>query len=414
MEKEKTDESGSDQILFSMDISAKKKFHELMLSYTYLDAVRSLAAGVTHNYNNIFGGLIGQFAILRSKDLPAEEKDAALGLINDLLQRGTRISSILSPFIKKKVDAACDVAPVVMVHEVAELLGLLSSSHRIIPGGESNLPFIHCAPRRLLLMLFSLGRNAIEAMPEGGTVEISACSGDDRFDPLPSVVFSVNDHGTGIAEEYREHIFTPFFSTKQSGEYQEAGLSLHEVRDYVLQQHGTVEFDTAVDRGSAFRLILPAIPPRRPRKVGDIDHELARPVQAEEEADQGAGSPQVILVVEDEQAIRTMITSRLQNAEHIVFSVQNGQEAIEEYFELHDTITTVIMDAGLPDMTGQQCVRRLMEIDPDLTVLYMSGGHLEGDELYPPGAPLLLKPFTAIDLHKAIGNASKRDSTELS
>ncbi len=413
MKKEKFEESTPERFLFDKDILTEKNFHELLLSHSYLDAVRSLAAGVTHNYNNIFGGLIGQFAILRRGDLSAEEREAAQVLIDGLLQRGAWLSSGLS-FIRKKKDIVGSVAPAAVVHEVAELLGLLSSSHRIIPTAEPHLPSIRCAPQDLLLALFYLGRHAIEAMPEGGTVDISVRSGDERFDPLPSVVFAVKDHGRGIAEKDRERIFEPSFPSHQFGNAQEIDLGLYLVKNYALGQHGVIELDAEVDRGSVFRLILPAVPPSRSGEIDCFGKDLAQPAPEQEDSGPEIGGPQVILVVEDEEAMRLLITRLLQNTGNIVFSVQDGREAIEEYSDLHETISTVIMDAGLPDMTGQKCVRRLMEIDPNLTVLYMSGNLLEGHELYPANASLLLKPFNENDLHRAIGNARKRNSTQLS
>ncbi len=414
MKNEKSETSIPDRLLLDKEICTEKNFHELLLGHSYLDAVRSLAAGVTHNYNNIFSGLLGLFAMLRQTDLPIEEKEATFGLIDELLQRGRHISTNFSPFTRKTKEALRAVAPETVLNEASELLSLLSSSHRILTNAETNLPNLHCPPRQLLLALYNLGRNAIEAMPEGGTVEIFAQKGDDRFDPLPAVVFSIIDHGRGIAEEFRDRIFRPFFSTQQSGGNQEIGLGLYVAKDFAIQQQGMLEFDTVMGRGSIFRLILPAVPQLQgPEKEGhDGDH--CSMVLREEESCEEVENPEVILVVGDEEALMSTVTRELQVAGHIVFSVPTGQEAIEEYTELHDTISTVIMDAGLSDMTGPYCVRRLMEIDPEMKVLYTSSRDLEGDELYPPYASLLLKPFSKKDLYKAVGNASKRNSTELS
>lgn len=413
MKKEKPGVSTPEDLFSDKDILQEKNFPDLLLRHCYLDAVRGLAAGVIHNCNNIFGGLIGQFALLQREDLNAEEREAALGLIDELLQRGTGISARLSPFVKKKMDPVAKVAPAIMVQEVAGLLGLLSSSHRIVTAVDSQLPHLRCAPRRLLLALFHLGRNAIEAMPEGGTVDIEVERGDDRFDPLPSVVFSVSDHGRGIAEEEGNRLFEPFPLSLQFQGPQGKGLGFYAVRHFVLSQQGAIEYEAAVDRGSTFRLILPAVSPRS-KEAEDAARDPAQPESAEEDTIPETGGPQVILVVEDDAAMRLLATRFLQKNNHIVFSVQDGREAIEEYSGLHDTITMVIMDAGLPDMTGQQCVRRLLAVDPELTVLYVSGDLLEDGKLYPADASLLLKPFNENELHRAIGNARKRKNTDLS
>ena len=118
--------------------------------------------------------------------------------------------------------------------------------------------------------------------------------------------------------------------------------------------------------------------------------------------------PEVILLVEDEPAMRFLMTSYLQRAGHIVFSVETSQEAIEEYGQLHDTITVIIMDVGLPDASGPQCVSRLLEIDPDVAVVYVSGLLFEEDQLVPPASPLLMKPFTSCQLEEAVRNAIKK------
>lgn len=374
---------------------------ELLLTCLKLDAVRSLTAGAAHNYNNIFGGLLGQFALIMRGDLNGEERQTASRLIDELLQRGIWISTKLSQFSRKSSDSINDVSPGVVLRDVVKILGMLSSSHRVIDRIEEDLPELQCIQHELLLVLFYLGRYAIAAMPDGGTVVFSARLGADSGNPAPSVIFDIGYQGERIPEEQRQLFFDPAHARMNLEENRSGAPSLFLVKHFVDKHGGTITFWDDPKTGNTFTVSLPGAQRKEEENAlaeKNLPTEIA-PVKSE---------PEVILLVEDEEAMRFLITSSLQRAGHIVFSVETGQEAIEEYAQLHDTITVIVMDVGLTDTTGPQCARRLLEIDPVVAVIYVSGVLLDEDQLYPAASSLLLKPFLPSQLEDAIRNVNKK------
>jgi CheY-like chemotaxis protein len=242
--------------------------------------------------------------------------------------------------------------------------------------------------------------NARDAMPQGGTLSITA---ENRNLPAraplayadartgPHVVISVTDTGTGIPPEILEKIFDPFFTTKDLG--QGTGLGLSTALGIVQSHRGTINVYSEVRRGTTFTIYLPA-QEKGPALAG---------AAAEQRAPRGAG--QLVLVVDDEKPILHMVSVILDSAGYKCLKATNGPEAIELYRSRRKEVRAVLLDMMMPGMDGMTVLRRLLEMEPDLCVIAASGlrGHGRMHEMLAAGAKAFLqKPYSDEQLLDAL------------
>jgi two-component system cell cycle sensor histidine kinase/response regulator CckA len=199
-------------------------------------------------------------------------------------------------------------------------------------------------------------------------------------------VLEVTDTGTGIAPEVLERIWTPFFTTKGIGKG--TGLGLSTVRGIVLSHHGFVELDTKVGRGTTFRVFLP-----------DVESESPRP-KSVSPFDIPEGHDELILVADDDKAVRDMVAEILGNHGYRVLICADGVEALTLINNRPGGISIVITDADMPRLHGVALARAVRQMRPDIRLLVMSG--LSPNEANAPDLPViqklahafLNKPFT--------------------
>jgi CheY-like chemotaxis protein len=254
-------------------------------------------------------------------------------------------------------------------------------------------------PTQIHQVLLNLCVNARDAMPNGGTLSISATN--HRFTaeqagtfpgarPGAWIVIEVTDTGTGIAPGVLAHIWEPFYTTKGPGKG--TGLGLYTVRAIVTSHHGHVELDTFSGRGTTFRVFLPA-----------VESESCEAV-AMSAVDVPTGQSELILVVDDDRAVRELIVTILEKHGFRVLGASNGVEAVT-HFTAHATeIVLVITDVEMPLFSGTVLARVLLQLRPDLRLLAISGrssNSQDGTEVHAAEQLMhafLLKPFTPEDL----------------
>jgi CheY-like chemotaxis protein len=249
-------------------------------------------------------------------------------------------------------------------------------------------------------VLMNLCVNARDAMPEGGTLTAGAKNvslGEDatRIDPRakpgPYVEISVADTGQGIAPEVFNRIFDPFFTTKALGKG--SGLGLSTLLAIVKSHDGFVQVDTKLGKGSIFRVFLPAT----------TDASILS--QASSTRFQTDGIGELILIVDDEAAIRATLRRLLERHHYRVLLASNGQEAFD-LFRLHrDEIRLVITDLMMPVMDGIELVRSLKALAPDIKVVAASGLDVEANRALLSAlgvTDLLVKPLGAETLLNAV------------
>jgi CheY-like chemotaxis protein len=257
-------------------------------------------------------------------------------------------------------------------------------------------------------VLMNLCQNASDAMPHGGAItirvapyalepSIAAVAGTSH------VLLSVSDTGTGMNEEVRSRLFEPFFTTKSS--QRGTGLGLANVYAIVQQCHGTIDVTSELGAGSCFRIVLPRTPaaeqPSAPlRFLSEV-----RPAPA-------ANSSKTVLVVDDDDAVRRMVVRTLELGGYRVLSAPSGEAALRVANGHEGLFHLVVTDMHMPGMDGSQLGRVLLERDPRIKLLFLSGDaedELEESGLLSRDAAFLHKPFLPDVLLTHVREALKDD-----
>jgi CheY-like chemotaxis protein len=252
---------------------------------------------------------------------------------------------------------------------------------------------ISADPTQLEQVLMNLALNARDAMPAGGTIRLGTrnLAGPPR-EPAAQVMLTFEDTGIGMPEETRARVFEPFFTTKEVG--RGSGLGLPVVFGIVQQSGGRIELESEPGKGATFRIYFPR-----------TDAPLAargEPAPANASAPRGTGT---VLVVEDEERIRTLACAALESAGYRVLRADGSRSALFLSENLRDRIDLLVTDVVLPEIGGRELAGHLRAKRPDLKVLFVSG--YTDDVLLRKGirraeAHFLPKPFTAAALARKV------------
>ena len=344
-----------------------------------MEAIGRLAAGVAHDFNNLLTPIIGytQIAMMQLAE-NTRTHDALRGAFDAALRAAELTAQLLTigrghPPAPKPVDLA-DV-----------VRGMERILRRVVPENVSLSYEGVCSDALVLAdtgqleqVLLNLVINACDAMPDGGRLEIGTERSED------TVLAWVHDTGSGIEPEVLQRLFEPFFSTKGN---HGTGLGLATAHAIVRESGGTIEVLSEPGNGSRFIVKLPA-----------CHAPLAEEPAPKEVAPTGAPDA-TILVVEDEQVVRTLVANLLTEAGYRVLEARSGEEAFALTEGAVRSIDLVVSDVVMPGLSGPQVIARLRERYPELRVLFMSGhamNMLRREDLR--GTRLLRKPFTRAQL----------------
>jgi signal transduction histidine kinase len=353
-----------------------------------MEAVGQLAGGIAHDFNNLLTAILGYCELLTDQIGPDKPVGRDLREVMAAAERAAGLTRQLLAFSRKQVltIAALDLNQVVRNIE-AMLRRLLGEHITIETSLAENLPAVMADGTQLDQVLLNLALNARDAMPQGGRLTISTQDGSpvakgSDVRPGGYVTLTVADTGTGMTPAVQAQIFEPFFTTKERGKG--TGLGLAAVHGIVSQLNGSIEVDSVVDKGSAFRVLLPAtraevlVPPPTVAALSPIGTEN-------------------ILLVEDERGVRAFIKIALQRFGYHVLEADSAEAALALLETLDSPIHLLLTDVVLPKMPGRELAEHVTRAHPEVKVLYMSGyteqmstaeGFLEA------GVQLLEKPFT--------------------
>jgi two-component system cell cycle sensor histidine kinase/response regulator CckA len=261
-------------------------------------------------------------------------------------------------------------------------------------------------------VIINLAVNGRDAMPEGGaltvrtknvTAEEAAQFAYKGMPPAEYVLIEVSDTGTGIAPDIREKIFEPFFTTKEVGKG--TGLGLSTVYGIVKQTGGFVYPESEIGKGSTFRIFVPRHIPREQPETQRADAPaiagaLAAAGEMAQLAQPDLTGRGTILLVEDEEGLRTLNARGLASRGYTVFEAGNGLEAIEKLEEVGGKVDLVVSDVVMPEMDGPTMLNELRKTNPDMKIIFVSGYAEEAFEKNLPagGYEFLAKPFTLREL----------------
>lgn len=363
------------------------RLHDQLLHAQRMEATGTLAAGLAHDMNNVLASITSFAELVRGS---VSDAVAARDLDHIVAQagRGAELTRGLLAFGRRGQYRKQVVGVDSIFAEVAPILSRTlpkSIELRMRPGAADVC--IEGDATQLHQVLINLALNAADAMSGTGTLELESSCVDlphaelARRGLVPGryVTLRVRDTGCGMDEATRRRAFEPFFTTKPRGKG--TGLGLSTVWG-ILQNHGgTVEIESTIGQGSTFTLYLPTT--------------AERPVAAPPVATPAPQAHQTtVLVVDDEEAVRSATARLLQRRGHEVLTAANGEEGLRVYREHHAAIGLVILDMGMPVMNGAQCFRELRTLG-SVPVLIATGYADDADAqaLTADGAVLLEKPF---------------------
>ncbi len=352
-----------------IDITEEKKLHEQLMQAQKMEAVGKLAGGVAHDFNNILTAITGYGYMLRMK---VEEDEVLRRFADQILassERAAQLTQSLLLFSRKQI---MSMKPIDLNSIVRDLKNFLS---RLITKDIEIKIFT--ADDKLTVMgdktqieqvLMNLVTNAIDAMPEGGSIIIE--TGIVRIDkdyikahgygtPGLFVLLSVTDSGAGIDEQTQKRIFEPFFTTKQAG--QGTGLGLSIVYGIIKQHNGYINLYSEVGKGSTFKVYLPL-----------TDAEASAKQILEEPGFMLSGT-ETILIAEDEDTVRHLYKEALEAFGYEVIEAENGEEAIRKFKENSDKIQLLILDVVMPIKNGKEANEEIKKINPHIKTLFTSG-----------------------------------------
>ena len=384
----------------SAEIAERMRAEELLRQAQKMEAVGQLTGGVAHDFNNLLTAVCGGADTLR-RLLPEElgphgdRIRRAVRMIEAGSERAATLTQRLLAFARRQ---ALDSRPLdanKLVAGMSELLrrtlGEAVAIETVLAGG---LWRTMADPNHLESALLNLAVNARDAMPNGGrlTIETANTYLDETYaqqhEEVRSgqyVMIAVSDTGTGMTKATMERVFEPFFTTKEVG--QGTGLGLSQVYGFIKQSDGHIKLYSELDHGTVVKLYLPRL-----IGEGQFDAEVEATVAAT-----NGGSGELVLVVEDDEAVRAYSTEALRELGYRVLAAANGWAGLE-LLARFPAIRLLFTDVGLPGgMTGRQLADKARQQRPDLLVLFTTGyarNAIVHGGILDPGTHLLPKPFT--------------------
>ncbi|HMJ91050.1 MAG TPA: PAS domain S-box protein, partial [Candidatus Acidoferrum sp.] len=400
---------------YAEDVTERLSLEMQLRRSQKMESIGQLAAGLAHDFNNILTIVQGHSGLLLHDRGMDEKARDALEQIHIASERGAGLTRQLLLFSRKQLAQPHITSMNAIVEEVARMLRVLLGEQIALDLQlEETLPAVNADEGMMEQVLMNLAVNSRDAMPRGGRIVISTSlrDVDERYAKRQRdahagefVCLAVRDTGTGMDAETLSHIFEPFFTTKEVGKG--TGLGLATVYGIVKQHHGWIEVDTRVGEGSTFRIYFPATKLPAPEMHHDIGtEELMR------------GS-ETILVVEDEEPLRELVSNILERSGYRVHAASSGGGALEMWRKHRGEIDLLLTDIMMPEgMTGRELSEKILADEPNLKVLYSSGYPMEviGPDVL-NCAHFLQKPYQPAALARAVrqcldGMDTRRRSVE--
>ncbi|MDJ0706611.1 MAG: ATP-binding protein [Leptolyngbyaceae cyanobacterium MO_188.B28] len=377
------------------DITETKQLEAQFLRAQRLESLGALASGIAHDLNNVLTPIMGA-----AKLLPVTLQnidDASARLINNLDSSAKRAGDMVKQILSFARGVDGERSLVQVAHVLAELRRVICSALpknvSIQMNASSELWLVSADATQLHQVFMNLCVNSRDAMPDGGTLTLSAENLwiDEHYARLhpnaqigPYVMVTIADTGIGISPDVMDRIFEPFFTTKDIGKG--TGLGLSTSIGIIKSHDGFIKVYSEEGRGSTFQVYLPALESTQTQEA------------ATSQAPTGDG--EMILVVDDEILIQEITKTALESYNYRVVTAKDGNEAIAQYTEYEKEIQVVLMDMMMPSIGGAKAIDELTKINPAIKIIVTSGLAIQDT---PPNMQVFLpKPYSIKELLTAL------------
>ena len=377
------------------DVTTQRRLERELLQVQKMEAVGRLAGAVAHDFNNLLTAILAYSERLGNSFDPGDDRKTYVDSITTAAERGSALTSRLLAFGRRQVlRPVCLDLNAVLVDMGGLLRQVIPEDVELMTDLDLGVGPIRADRTQLEQVILNLAINAGDAMPSGGRLIVgtSTCRvGDVPLEAAPSLEpgtytrLVVKDTGVGIAEEVREHIFEPFYTTKSSTGG--TGLGLATVYSAVHECGGLVEVNSELGVGTCFEVYLP---------VFDGMPEQSEPDPPESIPTQGN---ERLLLVEDDPSVRTVLTEYMEEHGYTVIPAEDGEAGLELARQNGPSLDLVLTDVVMPKMSGVELARTLRVESPHVKILLISGhakdrkGVVE-ESLKCSSCSFLQKPFT--------------------
>ncbi|MCV3213263.1 PAS domain S-box protein [Plectonema radiosum NIES-515] len=385
-------------LVVDTDITQKKQIETQILRAQRMESIGTLASGIAHDLNNMLSPILMSVPLLKAK-LSDERSHKVLSIVENNAKRGASLVKQVLSFAR---GIEGDRTVLQLKHQILEMKQIMEQtfpkSITLEKEIQPDLWQICGDSTQIHQVLMNLCVNARDAMPNGGTLNISAKNIfiDENFARMQLdakigyyILLSVADTGIGISQETLERIFEPFFTTKEFGKG--TGLGLSTVMGIVKGHGGFITVSSALNKGTKFQVYLPGV---------NTDA-----IRQEENQEILTGHEELILIADDEASIREITTTSLEKYNYKAITASDGIEAIALYAQHKNEIKAAIIDMMMPNMDGATTINTLKKMNPLLPIIAVSGLPTSEQVLLNKTyqhAAFLPKPYTTQELLQSL------------
>jgi len=401
------DQKGKPKSIFAenTEITQKKQLETQLLRTQRLESIGTLAGGIAHDLNNVLAPILMSVQLLERK-LQDSQHLRLLKTLENNTQRGASLIRQLLSFARGIEGKRTLVQVKNLIAEIEQIVReTFPKSIQLTVNVPQQLGYVWGDDTQLHQVLINLVVNARDAMPTGGKLEISATNlFVDQHDAQMNIdakigqyiVLTIADTGIGMHPEVQERIFEPFFTTKELGKG--TGLGLSTALGIIKNHSGFVNVYSQLNQGTTIKVYLP-IKSHSNTDISDGDR-----------ASNLNGNGELILVVDDESAIRQITKSSLEAYNYRVLTASNGIEAVEIYAKHHSEINVVLLDMMMPEMDGETTIEMLRKINVRVKIVAISGLVLNpniNEQLNQGVKAFMSKPCTGKELLHTLGQVTR-------
>lgn len=386
---------------YLFDDTKRQLLEQQLIQAQKLESLGTLASGIAHDFNNILGIIIGHATLIQRLQLEPDKIADSIKSITTAAQRGAALVRQLLTFARKSDVILQRISLNDLIKEVVSLTGeTFPKTVTVSMKLADKLPAILADSTQIEQVFLNLCVNARDAMPNGGTLSLSTrtINGEKVYARFPEakasqyVLIEFSDTGTGMDEATRNRIFEPFFTTKEAGKG--TGLGLAVAFGIIHIHQGFIDVTSQPGQGTTFSIYFP------------VNLEELEPFEIKKEMlDDTEGGTETILLVEDEEMLRSLAKMVLKGKGYNVVTASDGEEAVRMFMLRQNDIALVLSDMGLPKLNGYDVLRQVKCIKPDVKFIIASGyiEPVEKSEILKSGArDFIQKPYAPNEMLRKI------------